>query len=166
MVADMTRPRIGGTIFLAWTLVAAGCGGAAPQLASPPTSAPVPASAAPDNAEEPTAPAEETDENKKQEREPRADSTLGGPWSQGATRSADQLLGDLVAAEALALSSGRDCPQACRALHSMQRAANGICELATETSERCTAARQRVDAVRDKVSAACGECPSRVDTLP
>ncbi len=36
------------------------------------------------------------------------------------------------------------CDAACRALSSMQRAADGICELAGESDARCTSARQRV----------------------
>jgi hypothetical protein len=60
-------------------------------------------------------------------------------------------------------TSERDCARACRALESMERAAQQVCELARSPEERseCTSATQQVDKARGKVQSACGECPRK-----
>jgi hypothetical protein len=60
-------------------------------------------------------------------------------------------------------TSERDCARACRALDSMDRAAQQVCELARSPEERseCTSATQQVDKARGKVQSACGECPRK-----
>ena len=60
-------------------------------------------------------------------------------------------------------TSERDCARACRALESMERAAQQVCELARSPEERseCTSATQQVDKARGKVQNACGECPRK-----
>jgi hypothetical protein len=59
--------------------------------------------------------------------------------------------------------SERDCARVCRALESMERAAQQVCELARSPEERseCASATQQVDKARGKVQSACGECPRK-----
>jgi hypothetical protein len=61
-------------------------------------------------------------------------------------------------------TSERDCARACRALESMERAAEQVCELARSPDERreCTAAGEQVDKARTKVQSACGGCPRKL----
>ena len=61
-------------------------------------------------------------------------------------------------------TSERDCTRACRALESMERAAQQVCELARSPEERseCTSANQQVDRARDKLQNACGGCPRKL----
>ncbi|MCW5815605.1 MAG: hypothetical protein KIT84_31550 [Labilithrix sp.] len=49
-----------------------------------------------------------------------------------------------------------DCAAACRALASIQRAADRICEL--EPGPRCAAAREKADAASKRVREACPDC--------
>jgi len=60
-------------------------------------------------------------------------------------------------------TSERDCARACRALESMERAAQQVCELARSPAERseCASATQQVDKARDKLQNACGGCPRK-----
>lgn len=51
------------------------------------------------------------------------------------------------------------CDEACRALTSMRRAADGICSLTQEKHERCAAARLRVEAGTQKIASAGCPCP-------
>jgi len=59
-------------------------------------------------------------------------------------------------------SSGSDCTKMCKALASMQRAADHLCDLvknaAVTDKKKCTDAKARVDHARDKVLSACGGC--------
>jgi hypothetical protein len=50
-----------------------------------------------------------------------------------------------------------DCAAACRALASMQRAADHLCSV--DGGPECARARQRVDTARERVQASCGQCP-------
>jgi hypothetical protein len=61
-------------------------------------------------------------------------------------------------------ASERDCARVCRALESMERAAQQICELARSPEERseCTSAGEQVDKARTKVQSACGACPQKL----
>ena len=61
-------------------------------------------------------------------------------------------------------TSERDCVRACRALESMERAAQQVCDLARSPDERreCASAGEQVDKARSKVRSACGECPQKV----
>lgn len=61
-------------------------------------------------------------------------------------------------------TSERDCSRACRALESMERAAQQVCELARSPEERreCASAGEQVDKARTKVQAACGGCSQRL----
>ena len=57
----------------------------------------------------------------------------------------------------------RDCARACRALESMERAAQQVCDLARSPDERreCASAGDQVDKARAKVQSACGGCPRK-----
>jgi hypothetical protein len=57
----------------------------------------------------------------------------------------------------------RDCARACRALESMERAMQQVCELARSPEERreCTSAGDQVDKARSKVQSVCGACPQK-----
>jgi hypothetical protein len=50
------------------------------------------------------------------------------------------------------------CTVACRALGSMDRAAERLCELSGEEDDRCVAARERVAIAHDRVEASCPTC--------
>jgi hypothetical protein len=56
-----------------------------------------------------------------------------------------------------------NCESACRALGSMDRAAQHLCTLAEAHGTDCEDARARVKAARERVTAACGSC---ADTKP
>jgi len=60
-------------------------------------------------------------------------------------------------------TSERDCARACRALESMERAAQQVCELARSPEERreCTSAGEQVDKARSKVQSSCGGCSQK-----
>ena len=49
-----------------------------------------------------------------------------------------------------------DCTEACRALASMERAADHLCAL--DSGSECARVRQRVEAARERVRTSCGEC--------
>ena len=55
---------------------------------------------------------------------------------------------------------GSACDVACRALRSMRRSAEKICELAGETSTRCARAKSRIARAADRVRDAGCECRS------
>lgn len=58
------------------------------------------------------------------------------------------------------LSAGPDaCANACKALSSMKRAADRICELTAPAIDRCTSVRERVKNVETRVIAECPVCP-------
>jgi hypothetical protein len=56
------------------------------------------------------------------------------------------------------LGAGGTCDVACRALASMQRAAEHLCELSGEDDERCSGARTRVRSATERVREACPAC--------
>jgi len=56
-------------------------------------------------------------------------------------------------------AGGNDCRTACRALGSMRRSADRICELEpTGSDSRCERARQRLRDAEKRVHSGCGEC--------
>jgi hypothetical protein len=79
---------------------------------------------------------------------PESDATQ--PTTVGAAR------GELDRAEAQVSATQGDCAAACRALASMQRAAEHLCSV--DNGAECARARERVDAARARVEASCGEC--------
>lgn len=63
----------------------------------------------------------------------------------------------LQVSEAVRKSEDR-CARACRALASMQRAADRLCELTGEEDGRCKSVRARVASAREVVRATCPDC--------
>lgn len=58
------------------------------------------------------------------------------------------------------LSAAPDaCMNACKALSSMKRAAERICELTAPANDRCSSARERVQKVETRVTQECPVCP-------
>jgi hypothetical protein len=64
--------------------------------------------------------------------------------------------GELDRAEGQLSAVQGDCASACRALASMERAAEHICAL--DSGNECGRARERVDSARERVRATCGTC--------
>jgi hypothetical protein len=64
--------------------------------------------------------------------------------------------GELDRAERQLSATQGDCASACRALASMERAAEHICAL--DSGSECGRARERVDSARERVRATCGTC--------
>jgi hypothetical protein len=50
------------------------------------------------------------------------------------------------------------CSRACRALASMERSANRLCELTSEEDERCEGARRRLGSAQELVRRSCPAC--------
>jgi hypothetical protein len=68
-------------------------------------------------------------------------------------------LSDLDRAEQLLSASFSDCSRACRALASMKRSADRVCEIEPPPgSGRCREARRRVAEARARVLQQCGAC--------
>ncbi|WP_437683175.1 hypothetical protein [Sorangium sp. So ce131] len=57
--------------------------------------------------------------------------------------------------------SAPPCETACRALASMERAAQHLCGLSGDADQRCDAARTRVKSATDRVEAQCPRCADR-----
>jgi hypothetical protein len=72
------------------------------------------------------------------------------PATVGAARS------ELAAREHDVEMAGGDCEKACKALASLERAANHLCALSEP--DECADARARVDRARRAVTAQCGSC--------
>ena len=85
--------------------------------------------------------------------------TSGGATTALGPTMSDAL--DELDRAASALSTATSCPEACRALASMQRAAARICELVDEGDPegRCARAEARLRTWRERVEAKCGTCP-------
>lgn len=60
-------------------------------------------------------------------------------------------------------TSERDCARACRALESMERASNQVCDLVRSKEDRqaCESTKEQVDNARTKVQNACGGCSGK-----
>ncbi len=142
--------------------VSAGCALQKPTPKAPPSPAPGQAAPAPAPVEETEAPA--ATEAAPAAPAPAARGLGGAPAAGGAAAeksvALDDLLGQLDAAEGMALAAGQDCAGACRALKSMGHAAAGICSLAPrpDSTGRCRNAEERVRAAREKVRSACKQC--------
>lgn len=76
-----------------------------------------------------------------------------------ATLSLDQAW-QLLDQRQLQLSGRGDCSVACKALASMKRAADRICELTGGDGDRCKSARTMVEEAQRRVAERCGECAS------
>jgi len=68
--------------------------------------------------------------------------------------------GELDDAQAAFTAAGTDCASLCKALASMSRATDHLCELAKEggDAKRCDDAKTRLDAAQTKVKSTCGGC--------
>jgi hypothetical protein len=77
-----------------------------------------------------------------------------------ATSDIGALLGEILFAEAVTQGAGTTCDAVCRALRSMERATERLCDIASGDAEMetCEQARARVEEARRRVKAACGEC--------
>ena len=64
--------------------------------------------------------------------------------------------GELDRSEAQVNAAMSDCATACRALESMERAAEHLCAL--DDGSECGRARERLEAARQRVRASCGGC--------
>ena len=98
-----------------------------------------------------------------QEAEPMPGTTQPATKKDGTAElagAAGGLMEQLNASEVLALSSGRDCSTACKALRSMSNAAEQLCSIAQDDGERerCGKARERVRAATKRVKDNCGQC--------
>jgi hypothetical protein len=111
----------------AFCVVACACGGAEAPATSPATSG------------TPNAPPQASSQS----------TTPQSPEVAGARGDLDRAEGQLSAAQG-------DCAAACRALASMERAAEHICAL--DSGGECGRARERVDTARERIRATCGTC--------
>jgi len=78
------------------------------------------------------------------------------PSSDGHTMQMNAARGDLDRAESQVSAAMSDCATACRALESMERAAEHLCAL--DGGSECGRARERLEAARQRVRASCGGC--------
>ncbi len=99
------------------------------------------------------APAESTTPANPSTAAPDAQETKGAtqPEVSGARSELDRAEEKLSAAQS-------DCAAACRALASMERAADHLCSL--DSGAECRRAHDRVDAARERIRATCGGCGS------
>lgn len=158
-------------------LTALGCGARAPEAGpSAPSGAPPGGAPATEPATEPSPPSPaatptpertiDLDDEKGEDQPAPDDGVSGGrePDQADSARRLDAALGvfrraETELAERLSAAPGRDrCEHACRALESLERSADRICELDGD-GPRCRAARDRVADARARVRTACGACP-------
>jgi hypothetical protein len=94
--------------------------------------------------------------------EPTIDGT--GKKSEGTLEPVDVRAGKAQVsfdeAETAFTAAGNDCAQLCKALGSMSRATERLCELAKESGDdkRCTDATTRLETAKTKVKSSCGVC--------
>jgi hypothetical protein len=141
-------------VLSAATTALAGCGAASKEVMPPPEA---PAGAAPDGDGSPAFQQGELRESEKKEAPP-----AEGSGEQPALGGLDDALDTLSAGEtqlATALSSARDCETAKKALESMRRARERICDIQgpDDPGGRCTRASDQYDAAREMVRRACGD---------
>ena len=129
-------------------LGSAACGGASPPPADP--AEPAAGDAAPD-----AAAGQEADSDPESEFD-RAEAELNGLWTQD---DGEPLDGPRPMQEdGAAMSAGRRCTIACKALASMKRSANRICDMTGEGDSRCESLRERVERARSRVFSSCPSC--------
>jgi hypothetical protein len=78
------------------------------------------------------------------------------PTNDSRTMRMNAARGDLDRAESQVGAALSDCATACRALESMERAAEHLCAL--DSGSECGRARERLEAARQRVRASCGGC--------
>ncbi len=123
---------------IAFALFVAGCGGAAqPSMAPPAQNDGEHTMTTPESTGQPTVQSDSGG------RQPNAPEIAGA-------RS------DLDRAESQIAAATGDCATACRALASMERAAQHLCAL--DSGRECDRARERLAAARERVRSSCGGC--------
>ena len=133
-----------------WLFMAAACGGAASQAAPPSTTTPTS-----------VAEAEATFDEAEQD----LHAMLTGRDGNGEAGGVEAELpptadapNELQQSRTATPRRADRCERACRALASMDRSAERLCELAGEDDSRCASVRQRVRAAGDLVASACPGC--------
>jgi len=92
------------------------------------------------------------------------DEDAGGKKGEGALEPIDVRAGKAQAsfdeANNAFTAAGSDCAQLCKALGSMTRATERLCELSKESGDdkKCTDATSRLETARAKVKSTCGGC--------
>lgn len=151
----MTRRALAGSVC---ALLLASCGGGAPPPASAPGGAREPG---------PTVTTDGESEHRKQQQQqpgygqqpgyaepgaaPAQPLGPGGPFAEAPPQTLDEALSALDQAASELSGAATDCQRACKALGSMLRSTERICELngPDDPDERCQKARDRVDAARE-----------------
>ncbi len=85
-----------------------------------------------------------------------AKTPAGATSGEAAPTTIGEARGELGAREHDFEMAGSDCEKACKALASLERAANHLCMLSEP--DECADARARVDRARRAVTAQCGGC--------
>jgi hypothetical protein len=83
-------------------------------------------------------------------------SNQAAPSASGTTMDVGGANGEMDRAEGQLQAAQGDCATACRALASMERAAEHIC--AVDGGPECSRARRRVEDARARVQTTCGGC--------
>jgi hypothetical protein len=137
------------------------CGGAAVQRApeAPASSAPAPADAPAGAGAYPTATPATPQPSQPPAGAPPA--TMAPPAENAAGSGRDAARSEFARAQSDLEAASTDCVAACRALASMERAAQHLCDLAGDPDDqnRCNDARRKVVAARERIRSACGTCP-------
>ncbi len=86
--------------------------------------------------------------------------TPAGPFAQAPPATLEEALSALDAAAGELSAAGTDCAKGCKALASMQRSSERICELNQpgDPGARCQKAKARVEGAREILERRCGSC--------
>jgi len=126
---------------IAFAIFVAGCGGAAsPSMSPSNTQSDGEHGATPESVGQP----------------PTVQNRNGGQSRQPSAPEISGARNDLDRAESQIATATGDCATACRALASMERAAQHLCAL--DSGRECDRARERLAAARERVRASCGGC--------
>jgi hypothetical protein len=143
------RERLSARSIAIALLLGVGCGGASKSggASSPPAPSPSTSATPTDDASSKVIESDSADEAK--------------PGAEGAMLTAPAAQRAFDTASAAIEAAGGSCETMCKALASMQRAADRLCEIAASDvgeSKRCEDARARVESARKKVTTQCGGC--------
>jgi hypothetical protein len=133
------------------------CGGAATM----PASSPSPADEVPAGTGTQAAPSTKMESQPGYPPPPPAQPSVPGSADADVSRRREAAIAELGRAQHDLEAAAGDCSVACRALASMERATQHLCDLAVDADDqgRCGDARQRLLAARQRVRSACGTCP-------
>jgi len=148
------------TLALLPAITAAACGGSAqpaPQLA-PSEQAPTPALTTADEAGQALDAAEQQLRQLIAPPDSYAQPPATGPQPPGTAAGVDSPAPPPPAQPTAEMSAADRCSIACRALASMSRAAERLCELTGEDDDRCVSARARVTAAEELIYRSCPSC--------